>query len=142
MPVGYVPSAAVVISAEGTVWPVGCLPRGVSDPVDKMTDACENITFPQLLLQKVKLTESWSRKSMGLSLDIYGSATIVRKDYFFGKSRNVCSGRSSIFQRGGGTSSKGGCEKLFFSHYFPKNCVKMKEIGLRGVPGTTWIRQW
>ena len=35
----------------------GCLPRGVVlytyPPVDRMTDACENITFPQLLLRTV-----------------------------------------------------------------------------------------
>ena len=48
----------------------GCLPGGVSaqggvapnpdpeadtPPVDRMTDACENITFPQLLLRTVNM---------------------------------------------------------------------------------------
>ena len=34
----------------------GGLPRGVHlPPVDRMTDACENITFPQLLLRTVKI---------------------------------------------------------------------------------------
>ena len=45
----------------GIVCPVGvsacggCLPGGMytSLPVDRMTDACENITFPQLLLRMV-----------------------------------------------------------------------------------------
>ena len=40
IPVGCVPSAAVAIS-----WG-GCLPGGVSAPPrNRMTDACENITF-------------------------------------------------------------------------------------------------
>ena len=42
--------------------PRGCLPRGRGvcsgglhyPPVDRTTDACENITFPQLLLQMVR----------------------------------------------------------------------------------------
>ena len=56
------------MSAHGGVWPGGCLPRGVSAErdvwpggcvshithggdrsVDRMTDACENITLPQLV---------------------------------------------------------------------------------------------
>ena len=33
-------------------YPGGCTPP----PVDRMTDACENITFPQLLLRMVKMS--------------------------------------------------------------------------------------
>ena len=49
----------------GVCLTLGCLPgQGVSTrggglhlpPVDRMTDACENITFPQLLLWTVKIT--------------------------------------------------------------------------------------
>ena len=41
----------------GDVCPGGCLPGGVytSPPVDRMTDACENISFPQLLLWTVMI---------------------------------------------------------------------------------------
>ena len=35
------------------VCPGGCLPGGVHPLVDRMTGACENITFPQLLLRTV-----------------------------------------------------------------------------------------
>ena len=38
---------------EGGVCPGECLPD--PPPVDRMTDACGNITFPQLLLRTVKL---------------------------------------------------------------------------------------
>ena len=49
------------MSALGVCLHGECLPReGVSaggctppNPVDRMTDACENITFPQLLLRTV-----------------------------------------------------------------------------------------
>ena len=43
----------------GGVSPGGYLPKGVytSPPVDRMTDACENITFPQLLLRTVKIIQ-------------------------------------------------------------------------------------
>ena len=76
IPVGCVPSAAVAISGGVSAW--GCLPRGVSArwgvclgglsaqrgvsqhelgqtplPMNRITDACENITFPQLLLRTV-----------------------------------------------------------------------------------------
>ena len=42
--------SALEVSTRG-----GCLPGGVHlpPPVDRMTDACENITFPQLLLRMV-----------------------------------------------------------------------------------------
>ena len=59
IPLGCVPSAAVVGSGEGCVCLVGCLPRrgvclgGVHPPVNWITDTCENITFPQLLLWTV-----------------------------------------------------------------------------------------
>ena len=33
----------------------GVCPGGVHPPVDRMIDACENITFSQLLLQTVKI---------------------------------------------------------------------------------------
>ena len=65
IPLGCIPSAVVAISG-------GCLSRGVSawtclprgsvclgvctpPPVDRMTDSCENITFPQLLLWTVMI---------------------------------------------------------------------------------------
>ena len=64
IPVGCVPSAAVAVSEGGGsargggVLPRGrgggYLPRGCTTPhVDRMTDACENITFSQLLLRTV-----------------------------------------------------------------------------------------
>ena len=61
IPVGRVPFVAVAVSG----WGGGCLPRGVYTfpPVDRMTDACENITFPQLLLRTVKVTSSEIRIS-------------------------------------------------------------------------------
>ena len=72
IPVGCVPSAAVAVS--GVCVPRGCLPvggglpGGVSDigggvhlpPVDRMTDTCENITFPQLLLRTVKICSCYT----------------------------------------------------------------------------------
>ena len=41
------------------------------------------------------------------------------------------------FPRGGDANSKGGCEKLLFSRFLTKNCMKLKEFWLRGghVPG-------
>ena len=61
--VGCVPSAAVAVRGGG-VCPEdvsrGGLPwGGVHPPVDRMTDACENITFPQLLLRTVITTDSF-----------------------------------------------------------------------------------
>ena len=67
IPVGCVPSAAGRLGGRvsvggcppGGVCPGGCLPGGVClggahlPPVDRMSDACENITFPQLLLRTV-----------------------------------------------------------------------------------------
>ena len=55
------PPAKGGVSARGGVCPRGrvsardggCLPDPL--PVDRMTDACENITFPQLLLRTVKI---------------------------------------------------------------------------------------
>ena len=35
------------------------------------------------------------------------------------------------FPRGGGANSKGGCEKLLFSQFFPQNSIKLKEFGPR-----------
>ena len=39
----------------------GCLPKGCTPPtaVDRMADACENITFPQLLLRMVIMDITW-----------------------------------------------------------------------------------
>ena len=51
IPVGCIPSAAVPFRGGG-VWPGGYKPP---PSVDGMTDACENITFPQLLLRTVKI---------------------------------------------------------------------------------------
>ena len=62
IPVGYIPPAAVAAGGEGPA--AGCLPggicvgrflpggcvcltRGCTPPVNRMTDACENITFPR-----------------------------------------------------------------------------------------------
>ena len=71
LPVGCVPSAAVAVpwgvSAAGGVSVPGqwCLPGGGGcllpagsarpHPVDRMTDVCENIYFPHLLLRTVKI---------------------------------------------------------------------------------------
>ena len=35
-------------------------PRHARSPVDRMTDACENITFPQLLLRAVIMRQLWN----------------------------------------------------------------------------------
>ena len=32
----------------------------------------------------------------------------------------------------GGANPKGGCEKLLFGQFFPKNCMKLKEFGPGG----------
>ena len=60
IPVGYVPSAAVAVwgpvSAQGLSVCLGCVSAQGGrhlPPVDRMTDACENMTFPQLLLGTV-----------------------------------------------------------------------------------------
>ena len=60
IPVGCVPSAAVASPGEGGICPGGCLPRscvcpgGVHHPpVNRISDRCKNITFPQLLLRTV-----------------------------------------------------------------------------------------
>ena len=53
IPVGCILSA---VTGEGVCLPGGemVLPRGrCTPPVDRMTDTCENITFPQLLLRTV-----------------------------------------------------------------------------------------
>ena len=73
IPVGCVPSAAVAAGAGGMYpsmhWAVGCLPRGVSAQgrfcpdacwythplVNRITDRCKNITFPQFRLRTVKM---------------------------------------------------------------------------------------
>ena len=88
IPVGCVPSAAVAVSGGRGVCPEGgwgvcpggggvcpgglsgwggCLARGctASLPVERMTDACENITFPQLMLQMVIKQPERSPKSGG-----------------------------------------------------------------------------
>ena len=53
IPVGCVPFAAVAVTREGgsSASRGGVPPGGV--PVDRMTDACENITFLQLLFRTV-----------------------------------------------------------------------------------------
>ena len=60
IPIGCVPCAAVAVSLGGGVCPGrGCLTGGVCQtPLDRMTDACEKITLPQLLLRTVKLLKS------------------------------------------------------------------------------------
>ena len=70
IPVGCVPSTAVAVSGGGclpggggVVCLGGCLPRrGVHlhhpPTVGRMTDACGNITFPQLLLRTVITNKS------------------------------------------------------------------------------------
>ena len=60
----------VGVSAPGSVCPDGCLPRGTSalgvytpcplhagihPPMNRITDRCKNITFPQLRLRAVKI---------------------------------------------------------------------------------------
>ena len=58
IPVGCVPSAAVAV-LKGSVSGQGegcvCLPRGMytSSTVNRITDSCKNITFPQLRLRTV-----------------------------------------------------------------------------------------
>ena len=42
------------------------------------------------------------------------------------------SGGSRIYQTGGGRQPQRWAENLLFGHIFPKNCMKMKEIGPRG----------
>ena len=58
IPVGCVPSAAVTVSGVSCLWGVsawGYLPKwGVHPLVNRMTDMCKNITFPQLRLRTVK----------------------------------------------------------------------------------------
>ena len=74
IPIGCLPSAAVAVS--GRVSSIGgCLPRVVClgkvytpgprgrhpHPVDRMTDTCESITFPQLLLLTVKIKNKMTK---------------------------------------------------------------------------------
>ena len=74
IPIGCLPSAAVAVS--GRVSSIGgCLPRVIClgevytpgprgrhpDPVDRMTDTCESITFPQLLLLTVKIKNKMTK---------------------------------------------------------------------------------
>ena len=56
---------------------------------------------------------------------------------FFALWNYLCSHTSTPSSKGGGANSKGGHEKLLFSQFFSPNCIKMKEIGMRGacVPG-------
>ena len=62
IPLGYVPSAAVVVSGKGSL-PGGCLRGGCTPlgqaPLCGQTDACENLTFPQLLLRTVMIHVNW-----------------------------------------------------------------------------------
>ena len=60
---GCLPGVGCLLGWGGCLPDGGCLPghgvlpgQGVHLPVDRMTDACENITFPQLLLRTVKIT--------------------------------------------------------------------------------------
>ena len=46
------------------------------------------------------------------------------------------------FPRAGDTNSKGGCEKLLFSQFLPKNCMILKEFGPRGGAHTPGILIW
>ena len=72
IPVGHILVAALVVSPAMYV-PHQAQPPGMHaptpfamyapSPVDRMTDTCENITFPQLLLRTVKSTVCWSLPS-------------------------------------------------------------------------------
>ena len=75
IPIGCLPSAAVAFSGRGCLPLGGCLPRVVClgevytpgprgrhpHPVDRMTDTCESITFPQLLLLTVKIRNKMTK---------------------------------------------------------------------------------
>ena len=41
----------------------GCLPRGEQRWTELLTHACENITFPQLLLRTVKILKSYNTRT-------------------------------------------------------------------------------
>ena len=71
----------------GGFWP-GSLPGGVYPPVDRMTDARENITFPELLLRMVKIQDlqtlptlcnyGRTRMSGSMSMDTGGGFKVQR----------------------------------------------------------------
>ena len=44
------------------------------------------------------------------------------------------------FSQKGGSHSKGGCEKLIFGQFFPKNCMKLKEFGPEGARPWRYLR--
>ena len=67
-PGGYL-SRERVSAWEVSAW--GCLPRGCTPPpVDRMTDTCENITFPQLLLRTVISSLSSEHKPISVGKEI------------------------------------------------------------------------
>ena len=53
IPVGCVPSAAVTVSGGWVSRGVCVCPGGVHPPVNRITDRCKNITFPQLRLRTI-----------------------------------------------------------------------------------------
>ena len=60
----------------GGVFAWGCLPDPPPRPVDKITDACENITFPHLLLRTVIIRCSPELRGWRRHLANPGSATV------------------------------------------------------------------
>ena len=55
----------------------GCVCPGGYTPVDRMTDACENITFPQLLLWTVK-KQNFMKQKEHLSICV-GTGSILNR---------------------------------------------------------------
>ena len=58
--------------------------------------------------------------------------------YFIEPYLNADAVAGAGFPRGGGANSKGGCEKLLFGQFFPKNCMKLKEFGPQGGGARPW----
>ena len=103
------------------LWGIMHSKRNFCDPLLKLD---RTATYSHILLIKIKSF-----------LELLANKSFIHILYWSIRFKET-SGGSRISQD---ANSKGGCEKLLFSRFLTKNCVKLKEFGLRGghVPGAS-----
>ena len=116
LPGGCLPDGCVCLGGVPSLGSVqGCL---LDPPVYRMTDVCENITFPQLLLRTVIIP-------------------IVPKEATYCLMRFALSeaGVDAGFPVGGGANPPERGANLRYCQKFPKNCMKLRKFwAVGGVP--------
>ena len=146
IPVGCVPSAAVAVSGGKSTQ--GCLlggargvcsgevsaqraiscTGGVHPPVDRMTDACEDITFLQLLLRKVMKRHLVNPRMLGSN---FRQHLLLRVKWSYSvKVKDTRSGYSSGYWRIQGEAVH---ISFIFMQFWQKSCLRSKK---------SWIRHW